>query len=260
MSIQIWEIAVALVALLYALSEYFVGGLGVALGILAGTAAWLATRAQPREGNGEAAGYARRKTRLLIFRVIALILALLATLGTMVAVLLAHWQYDVQGNVAVVALTAVALLLMSELAPSVDTAINWLTGARAEEAVGAELDPLSEMGWLVIHDWKKSRGGNVDHIVCGPGGAYAIETKSGRFWKSDLRQTSGNAYAIKKTLGSQVNFVQGVLCVDDPEQRPKYFDPVWVVSRQELRDWLLTQRRKSVDTRAVAEALNVYLP
>jgi hypothetical protein len=258
MSIRAWEIAVALVALVYALSEFSVGGLGVALGILAGTAAWLATRAQPREGNGEAAGYARRKSRLLLFRVVALILALLATLGTMVAALLAHWQHDVRGNVAVVSLTAVALLLMSEIEPSVDVATDWLIGARAEEAVGAELDPLSEIGWLVTHDWKKSRGGNVDHIVCGPGGAFAIETKSSRFRWGSLSQAAGNAAEIKKTLG--VRWVQGVLCVDDPEQAPTKRDPVWVVSRQGLRDWLLAQHDKPVDTQAAAAALDVYLP
>ena len=49
-------------------------------------------------------------------------------------------------------------------------------GATGEEHVGRLLEQL-DGGWSVIHDASFDHG-NVDHIVCGPGGLFTIETKS----------------------------------------------------------------------------------
>ena len=258
MSIRIWELVAAVFVLIYAIAQFFDGGIGVSIGIIAGTVVWLTTRVTILESDGRAGGYLRRTAWLSDIRVASLFVALLATIGVAVAAYLARWQRTTQGNVAVVALLAVELLLAKEIGPEVEEAINRRTGYRAEKAVGDELEPLNDLDWLVTHDWKKPRGGNVNHIVCGPGGAFAIETKSSRFrWRS-VSQAAGNAAEIKKALG--VRWVQGVLCVDDPEQRPKKHDPVWVVSRQEIRDWLLAQHNEPVDIKAAASALDVYLP
>ena len=258
MSIRLWELVAAVFVLLYAALQFSVGGIGVSIGIVAGTVIWLTTRVTILESDGRAGGYGRRTAWQSYLRVAFLYVAFIATVGVLVEAWLAHWQRTTQGDVAVVALLAIELLLAREIVPGLEEAINRRKGYRTEEAVGAELKPLSDLGWLVTHDWKKPRGGNVDHIVCGPGGAFAIETKSSRFrWRS-LSQAAGNAAEIKKTLG--VRWVQGVLCVDDPEQAPTKRDPVWVVSRQEIRQWLLAQHNKPVDTNAAAAALDVYLP
>jgi hypothetical protein len=50
-------------------------------------------------------------------------------------------------------------------------------GAAGEEHVGALLDQLAGADWSVIHDASFGHG-NIDHIVCGPGGLFTVETKS----------------------------------------------------------------------------------
>jgi hypothetical protein len=56
---------------------------------------------------------------------------------------------------------------------------RWARGARGEESVGAILDELRSGGWYVIHDLALGRG-NIDHVLVGPGGVFAVETKSHR--------------------------------------------------------------------------------
>ena len=52
------------------------------------------------------------------------------------------------------------------------------TALDAELAAAAELDRLMLDGWRVFHDVQDTRCGNVDHVLVGPGGLYAVETKS----------------------------------------------------------------------------------
>ncbi len=60
----------------------------------------------------------------------------------------------------------------------VDT-LNWHRGARGEEAVGHALGALESRGFRSLHDLDMGRG-NVDHVVAGPTGVFAIETKAWR--------------------------------------------------------------------------------
>lgn len=58
-------------------------------------------------------------------------------------------------------------------------------GYLGERAVGEELSRLMARGWLVFHDVPfdgnpAARPFNVDHVVVGSGGLYAIETKARR--------------------------------------------------------------------------------
>jgi hypothetical protein len=53
----------------------------------------------------------------------------------------------------------------------------WLTGLRGEVAVGRILAPLEAEGYRVLHDLEATRG-NVDHVVIGPTGVFAVETKA----------------------------------------------------------------------------------
>lgn len=50
-------------------------------------------------------------------------------------------------------------------------------GIRGEKAVGQFLDDLRSMGYSVFHDIVSPHG-NIDHAIVGPGGVFAIETKT----------------------------------------------------------------------------------
>lgn len=54
---------------------------------------------------------------------------------------------------------------------------RWRRGADGEREVGRVLAGLESEGWLALHDVSLGRG-NVDHVLVGPGGIFAIETKS----------------------------------------------------------------------------------
>ena len=55
----------------------------------------------------------------------------------------------------------------------------WRVGAEGERRTAASLEPLREKGFVVLHDRKvKGWGGNLDHVVIGPTGMWAVETKN----------------------------------------------------------------------------------
>jgi hypothetical protein len=55
----------------------------------------------------------------------------------------------------------------------------WRVGASGEETVGAKLEKLREHGWHVLHSVPVgSRGSDIDHVLIGWGGVYAINTKT----------------------------------------------------------------------------------
>lgn len=89
------------------------------------------------------------------------------------------------------------------VAPQVDREFGrWQRGAEGEERVGGILEGLAGDGWHVIHDVTFGRG-NIDHVVVGPGGVFAVETKShgGRISLERLDpKMLSQAYAEKKTL------------------------------------------------------------
>src|SRR5918912_784587 len=104
--------------------------------------------------------------------------------------------------------------------------------------VGQELEPLREQGWFVTHNLKMDWGGNLDHLVIGPAGAYAIETKSGRFRRADAAQAVRGAIWAKQKFGQP--WVTAVLCVGtDPPERPEQRGDTWVLSPALLPPWLL---------------------
>lgn len=53
-------------------------------------------------------------------------------------------------------------------------------GCSGECAVGEELNQLMLDGYRVFHDYPAGPNWNIDHIVIGPSGVYAIETKTRR--------------------------------------------------------------------------------
>jgi hypothetical protein len=53
----------------------------------------------------------------------------------------------------------------------------WRIGAAGEVKVGARLDRLRRHGWRVLHSVPLGRGGDIDHLIIGPGGVFTVNTK-----------------------------------------------------------------------------------
>ena len=51
-------------------------------------------------------------------------------------------------------------------------------GWQGELAVGYLLEQLRLHGYYILHDLDCGKGGNIDHVVLGPAGVFAIETKT----------------------------------------------------------------------------------
>ena len=73
-------------------------------------------------------------------------------------------------------LPALAILLIHDRLEKRHQPFNYLAGARGEEAVGRALAELEAIGYRALHDLQTPYG-NIDHVVVGPNGVFAIETK-----------------------------------------------------------------------------------
>ena len=70
-------------------------------------------------------------------------------------------------------------------------AANYAAGAAGEEAVAAAIAPLSAEGWNLLHDRTMPGGGNIDHIVVGPGSVIVLDAKA---WNGELKVRSGRLF------------------------------------------------------------------
>lgn len=57
---------------------------------------------------------------------------------------------------------------------------TYFIGAEGERSAARDLEELKASGWHVFHDVTPRRDAawNIDHVLIGPGGVYAIETKN----------------------------------------------------------------------------------
>jgi len=230
--IRWWEGAILIVAgtlaLLFFIGESWVPGLVLtALSTLG-----FAWRAEIPERN-EAGGYARTRSVLLSVQWLAIFaLYILIVVGFFV-MWLEHWTRDRHGKVAFYALAGLAFFLVRECNRLASESNDWWNGSDMERQVGNLLDELRGEGWSVAHDLPKDRGGNIDHYVRGPGGAFAIETKSGRDRAGARGQAVSNAVWAQKKFGER--WVTGILCVaTDPPAKPTKHGHCWVVGTADL--------------------------
>lgn len=125
---------------------------------------------------------------------------------------------------------------------------RWLRGAQGEESVGAILDGLGADGWHAIHDVSLGRG-NVDHILIGPGGIFAIETKANRgrirvdrIETRMLKQAYAEKKLIERVTSHEVQpllvFSEAYLVPKPPVQR----EGVTVLPARMLA-WYISRRR-----------------
>jgi hypothetical protein len=240
MTLRLWEVVVAVIVLALA-ALFFAGGDpagGVALLVFAiiGAASRARIVERPVAGSYSRArgiiGVVITSTLLAAYGVVVVLFVIAAT---------NHWMRSDRGRVAVYALTGLQVLLYLEMRRRGDEAVDYLIGGRTERKVGAELDKLKSEGWQVVHNLKMDWGGNVDHLVWGERGAYAIETKSGRYSRSAVSQAARNAAWAKEKFGAR--WVTPVLCVgSEPPQRPEERNGVWVLSLEQLGPWLSSQQ------------------
>jgi hypothetical protein len=88
------------------------------------------------------------------------------------------------GRVVIVLITgisAVALVSLTwRLFRLIKMRSNYRLGFAGERAVGEELNQLMLDGCRVFHDVPMAPYGNIDHVIVGPTGIYAVETKARR--------------------------------------------------------------------------------
>ena len=245
-----WELAISFASLVLSLLFAAAGAVEVAVAVGCAALIWLVTRTRIIDDPHRPGLHTRRRGQLGLVR-LGLTLCIYAAVGVAAFSLRGEPQ-NRPVTIAVFALAGLAFLLVRELQSAGDDALNWLIGSRAERHVGAQLEMLRDQGWLVLHGYKRDARRDVDHIVCGPTGAYAIETKSGRFRKRDTHQASGNAAWLKEFLG--VRWATGVLCVAE-ELPPRKDGKAWVMGPSHLVPWLESQRNFPVNPEAARKAL-----
>lgn len=160
---------------------------------------------------------------------------------------------------------------------SLDKSSSYRQGKRGEGAIWYELKTLSDE-YCVFQDIKMDGGGNIDFVVLGPTGLFAIEVKShsgevsfngreleinGRpFEKDILKQAKGEALFINNYLKNKLQrdiFVQPVGVLSGNATMHFGLKPVngvYVIQKSFLHELLQTQpRRPNFPQPAVEQAL-----
>lgn len=93
---------------------------------------------------------------------------------------------------------------------------SWYTGLEGERRVGRELQRLSAHGWRVLHGVPKGNGGDVDHLLIGPGGVFSINTKhhqGASVWVGDemAKVNGGRPVPYAAASKAEAAYVQRVL-------------------------------------------------
>jgi hypothetical protein len=244
MRLRWWESAVLAVLLLVAAVFFAAGSWVSGLVLLCVALFGGASRASVVERN-VAGFYASTRGLLILTRAAALFVLYGIIIYGFFVMEREHWIRERKGLVAFYACAALAAFLIRDVYRYGNEAIDYLFGGDQEEAVAKQLDPLREQGWVVIHNLvRDDGGGNVDHFVRGPMGAFTVETKSGRHRVADRGQAISNAFWAKKRFGER--WVDPILCVGtDPPAAPENIrhgkSDLWVMSKEQLRPWLLAR-------------------
>lgn len=230
--IRWWEGAILVVPGTLALLFFLAGTPVPGLVLAALMTVVFASRAEIPEQH-EAGGHARTKSILLSVQAAALTAIYVLIVVLFFVMWREHWTRDRHGTVAVYALAGLAFFLVRDCLRLIKDSDNWWLGSEMERQVASHLDELRAEGWSVVHDLPRDRGGNVDHYVTGPRGAFAIETKRGRDRSGARSQAVSNAVWAKEKFGER--WVTAILCVGtDPPPQPTKQGHVWVVGVADL--------------------------
>jgi hypothetical protein len=133
-----------------------------------------------RPGASAAAEYRRRRAMEFATWAHSLPRRLVALVAAGVAAWLAAARVapNLAGPVGVTVAAGLGWLLRFRTSP--DT-VAWRRGATGERRTARLLAPLERQGWAVLHDLAiPNYQGNIDHLVIGPGGVLAIDSKQYR--------------------------------------------------------------------------------
>jgi len=247
-----WEFAAASLGVAFAVVFVFSNTTGLGFALLAADALWVVTRIEIVERHDRPGRYTTLRGRLGVVKLVLLLGIYSAAVWGLFMI-----RHDLGGKaragaIGDFAIAGLCFMLLGELNRSGDAMLNWFRGAQAERINGTNLNTLKQRSWLVLHGYKRDRGGDIDHIVCGLAGAYAIETKSYGFRSGDIRQTAINAWWLREKLG--IRWVTGILCVDE-DRKPEPKGRIWVVGRDQLVTFIEEQRNAGIDPVLAQERL-----
>jgi hypothetical protein len=131
-----------------------------------------------------------------------------------------------------------------------DAGQRWRRGAAGEREVARRLRRLERRGLLLLNDLPRGRGGNVDHLVAGPGGVFTIETKLTRFDKRGLEQARAHARWAERKLAQPV---VPILCLARGDLKPRNYGGVWCLGASRLARFLERQPGPSANPAEVAD-------
>lgn len=181
---------------------------------------------------------------------------------------------------AAAALFVIGYTVLSNYAPA--HIENWKTGADAERRTEKTLRALEREGWQAVHDLPTPFG-NIDHVVVGPGGVYALDTKQpqgrvrvdgdvvrvsrranprGAYSEAKMATAArGAAWGLSREIGDVLGrspWVHAAIVLWSPfEQRVAEGNRVVFVHGDELIEWLRKQpaRLRPEQVAAIAAVL-----
>jgi hypothetical protein len=128
--------------------------------------------------------------------------------------------------------------------------ISRIRNVRAEERIRAELDPLRERGFVVVHGVERDGEGTTDHFVSGPTGLFLINTRHRHYRDEHLRETWRRAEELFRELHT---WVTPVICLAASSWgKPMREERVWVVRGGQIGDWISRQRNPVLEYERVA--------
>jgi hypothetical protein len=179
----------------------------------------------------------RRKVLVAVTPMAALVLA------SAIAVGLSRSGYAALAAAISLGASWIAFVFRDEIFSRGDDAGNYVTGLRSERRTRTELKRLGSR--CFVKNDLGIRYGNIDHVVCGPTGAFAIETKTNRYLFIDLAIARGRAKWLSTRLDG--HWVTPVICLANRKQAPFQHRRVWVMGIDELVGWLEERRDRPVD-------------
>jgi hypothetical protein len=180
----------------------------------------------------------------------------------------------VSATIGLVVAIAGAAVIGARFIQKLRTYANYRLGSLGEQVVGRELDQLMAQGYRVFHD-VEFEGWNIDHVVVGPKGVFAVETKTRRKPsrrsgldarvvfdgealtfpgkprdRAAIEQASNNAASLTKWIaeaaGERIPVVP-VVALPGWELVIKNYGPVAVYSATDMGDLMLRRGKIQLD-------------
>lgn len=208
------------------------------------------------------------------------LIALIAPVFALLFITILPPQYRLYGvGAAFIVLSAVSFLVGRDVTKGFRNLWNHKLAFTGERVVGEELNQLLADGCHVFHDLPFD-GFNIDHVIVGPSGVYAVETKTRRKPKENGKkaghkvefdgasltfekigrdvkaaaQAKANAQSLSKWLSGETGdkiFVRGIVTipgwwVDDSTQYP-----VWVLNPKRIQVFVTRSAESPLPLRLV---------